>query len=359
MEFNLINSITIVSIFQAITLSVVYFFKSIGKNINYLLSALFFIYSLQILFSLSINYYSYLRFTEYFKLFRVLYLTALLLAPILYFIVLNYYEQIDLNFKNIIIHFAPFFISECILIVGLLQNKIFISMNFTRFLILLQSVVYIVLILNLLRARKILLRDVFRVNLNNFDDFIKIVIIGYIVLWFINIQIFGIIKFYTFAHWCAYVSSLYALVIFIFITSLLFIHMLYPGITHIKYSRSSLCGDEKKHIIDKLTNYVCQEESFKDPELTLEKMSFDLEISTKLMSRVLNETFKMNFNEFLNFHRIEEAKKIMGNKENNTLTILEILYMVGFGSKSAFYSSFKKLTGYTPTEFRKKNSPGS
>jgi AraC-like DNA-binding protein len=36
-------------------------------------------------------------------------------------------------------------------------------------------------------------------------------------------------------------------------------------------------------------------------------------------------------------------------------TILEILYHVGFNSKSAFNRAFLKNTGTSPTEFRKKN----
>ena len=36
------------------------------------------------------------------------------------------------------------------------------------------------------------------------------------------------------------------------------------------------------------------------------------------------------------------------------ITILEVLYQVGFNSKSSFNTLFKKYIGITPTEFRKK-----
>ena len=63
--------------------------------------------------------------------------------------------------------------------------------------------------------------------------------------------------------------------------------------------------------------------------------------------------FEKNFYDLINTHRVEEAKKRLIDS-NNTKTILEILYEVGFNSKSVFNSAFKKNTGFTPTEFRKK-----
>jgi AraC-like DNA-binding protein len=36
------------------------------------------------------------------------------------------------------------------------------------------------------------------------------------------------------------------------------------------------------------------------------------------------------------------------------ITVLEVLYQVGFNSKSSFNTVFKKQTGLTPSEFKKK-----
>jgi len=38
------------------------------------------------------------------------------------------------------------------------------------------------------------------------------------------------------------------------------------------------------------------------------------------------------------------------------LTVLEVLYEVGFNSKSSFNTAFKKFTGTTPSEFKRKYS---
>ena len=52
--------------------------------------------------------------------------------------------------------------------------------------------------------------------------------------------------------------------------------------------------------------------------------------------------------------RISEAIKLLKRTEVN---ITDIALDVGFYSSQHFATTFKKLTGYTPTEFRKKHIP--
>jgi AraC-like DNA-binding protein len=52
-------------------------------------------------------------------------------------------------------------------------------------------------------------------------------------------------------------------------------------------------------------------------------------------------------------YRVEEAKRIMSGDKRNKITVEEISEMVGYNSKTAFNNAFKKLTGKTPSEFRK------
>ncbi|MEM1359813.1 MAG: helix-turn-helix domain-containing protein [Bacteroidota bacterium] len=44
---------------------------------------------------------------------------------------------------------------------------------------------------------------------------------------------------------------------------------------------------------------------------------------------------------------------MLKDKDNEKMTVLEILYAVGFNSKSSFNVAFKNRTGMTPTEYRK------
>ena len=52
-------------------------------------------------------------------------------------------------------------------------------------------------------------------------------------------------------------------------------------------------------------------------------------------------------------YRIDEAKRILSGDKKDKITIEEISEMVGYNSKTAFNNAFKKLSGKTPSEFRK------
>lgn len=60
-----------------------------------------------------------------------------------------------------------------------------------------------------------------------------------------------------------------------------------------------------------------------------------------------------HFFDFVNEYRIKKAIQILKDRTQKELTVLEILYQVGFNSKSSFNTSFKKYTGKTPTDYRK------
>jgi AraC-like DNA-binding protein len=76
-------------------------------------------------------------------------------------------------------------------------------------------------------------------------------------------------------------------------------------------------------------------------------------IPYRALSEVINNKLKQNFYDFINSYRIHESKKLLSEKTERLKTILEVLYEVGYNSKSSFNSAFKKFTGMTPTEYRK------
>jgi len=56
----------------------------------------------------------------------------------------------------------------------------------------------------------------------------------------------------------------------------------------------------------------------------------------------------------VNGYRIDEAKKLLSDPAHNSEKIISVLYDCGFNSKSVFNTVFKKNTGLTPSEFRRK-----
>ena len=95
------------------------------------------------------------------------------------------------------------------------------------------------------------------------------------------------------------------------------------------------------------------EKPYLDDELTIQTLASRFGMPEKELSILINHHLGKHFFDFINEYRIDEAKKILDNPNNKELTILEILYQVGFNSKSSFYTAFKKATNQTPTEYRK------
>ncbi len=103
-----------------------------------------------------------------------------------------------------------------------------------------------------------------------------------------------------------------------------------------------------------LISYMEQNKPYLDEELTLQKLSVQVDMPEKERSILINQQIGKHFYDFINEYRIRDAKILL--KEQPHLTVLEILYQVGFNSKSSFYTAFKKETGVTPSDHRKSNS---
>ncbi len=123
-----------------------------------------------------------------------------------------------------------------------------------------------------------------------------------------------------------------------------------------KYKRSALGEDQAQRIAAKLEAAMAQNKLHLDPNLSLYKLARALSISPNYISQTLNETIGESFFDYVNRWRVETAKdKIVSSDE----TILQIALDVGFNARSSFYKAFKRVTGLTPSEFRKaKNQSG-
>ena len=96
-----------------------------------------------------------------------------------------------------------------------------------------------------------------------------------------------------------------------------------------------------------------EEEPYLDSSLSMQELAGQLNMKVKDLSLLINHTLNQHFFDFVNQYRINKASEILSDPENKQVTVLEVLYEVGFNSKSSFNTTFKKLTGQTPTQFRK------
>jgi AraC-like DNA-binding protein len=120
-----------------------------------------------------------------------------------------------------------------------------------------------------------------------------------------------------------------------------------------KYTKSSLTEADKMKILDKIILELKAKKYFSDNLASLSDLAKKIGESPHHVSQVINEKLNMSFFELLASYRVEEAKRILSDDKKNKLTVEEISEMVGYNSKTAFNNAFKKLTGKTPSEFRK------
>jgi len=104
--------------------------------------------------------------------------------------------------------------------------------------------------------------------------------------------------------------------------------------------------------ISTLKQYMAEKEPFLDPSLTIQELSNQINTPVRDLSVLINHHMDQHFFDFVNEYRIQKAMNILKDHSKKELTVLEILYEVGFNSKSSFNTSFKKYTNLTPTAYR-------
>jgi AraC-like DNA-binding protein len=186
-----------------------------------------------------------------------------------------------------------------------------------------------------------------------------------------SLYTFGLITFISLIHnfivlaanRSVFIVTLVLLLIFIFyfvnhvILKALRQPEIFAGITQnekTKYLGSNLTPSQIEEYKKQLLALLSSEKPFLNPQVSLTDLSEQLSVSTKHLSQVINQSFNKSFFDFINSYRIQEARQILKESRDDKLTVLEVMYQVGFNSKSSFNTAFKKETGQTPTEFRKK-----
>lgn len=117
------------------------------------------------------------------------------------------------------------------------------------------------------------------------------------------------------------------------------------------------CKDVQNNAISskilKLKQYMDDKEPYLDQSLTIQELANQINIPVRDLSVLINHHMNQHFFDFVNEYRIKKAMGILKDHSKSQLTVLEILYEVGFNSKSSFNTSFKKYTNLTPTAYRK------
>jgi AraC-type DNA-binding domain-containing proteins len=109
--------------------------------------------------------------------------------------------------------------------------------------------------------------------------------------------------------------------------------------------------NQEVHIYKEVLYNLDSKQIYLDSSLSLIKLSSVVGTNTTYLSNSINKYFGCNFKTLINRYRIEYCKKLLGANPIS-VPIKEIAKNCGFSSVSAFYASFKKVTGISPVQYR-------
>lgn len=110
---------------------------------------------------------------------------------------------------------------------------------------------------------------------------------------------------------------------------------------------------QDKALEKQLLQYMESEKPYLDSELTAVQLAHSLQITRHQLSQVLNEQLGKNFYDFINSYRVAAFKAHLIDPDFQSFSLLGIALEAGFKSKSSFNAVFKKLTGMTPSQYKK------
>lgn len=117
----------------------------------------------------------------------------------------------------------------------------------------------------------------------------------------------------------------------------------------------SLTEEQLRAYQRRIESYLRQGDAYLDGDFRMSTMVEETGIPRHHLSAVINTVYQTNFNQLINQHRIEYLLKRFHEPKWARLTFEGMAEEVGFRNRSTFLSSFKKVTGMTPSQFRERN----
>jgi len=110
--------------------------------------------------------------------------------------------------------------------------------------------------------------------------------------------------------------------------------------------------EELKNRIEISLNKQLDAKVYLEQNLLLKTLAKRCDTNRSYLSQFINERYNTNFNTFINTLRINEAKLILSDR-NNDIPLKELYPRLGFNTYSVFNEAFKKHVGVTPNFYLK------
>ena len=110
-------------------------------------------------------------------------------------------------------------------------------------------------------------------------------------------------------------------------------------------------SDEVLQFKNQILDLFQTEKLYQNPELTLADIAKKVQSNSSVISKVINQGFQVNFNDFVNQYRVDQVKSAFQNQLHKKNTLLGIAFDCGFNSKATFNRAFKKHTTLSPKQY--------
>lgn len=109
---------------------------------------------------------------------------------------------------------------------------------------------------------------------------------------------------------------------------------------------------QDSEIVDRLERLFADDGLHRDEDLSLRRLARKLGLPDRQVSNAINRVRGMSVSQFVNDFRIREACRLLGTSKKS---IMEVSLTAGFATKSNFNREFLRVTGQTPSQWRKKD----
>ena len=108
-------------------------------------------------------------------------------------------------------------------------------------------------------------------------------------------------------------------------------------------------------IQEQIMDIIVKQKVYLDKDYSAKKLAQEIGTNTRYISAVVNTRFNMNYSQFVNKCRIDEAMRILADMRYQDLSMSDICDMVGFATRQSFYAAFYRFVGVTPRQYRLDN----
>lgn len=116
--------------------------------------------------------------------------------------------------------------------------------------------------------------------------------------------------------------------------------------------RSLISPKVIEELKEKILDIILIQKKYKDKDYSAKMLAEELGTNTRYISATINVCFHVNYSEFVNKFRVEEAMVKLTDKRFYKLNMDDISYMVGFAHRQSFYAAFYKINGCSPRDYK-------